>query len=245
MLKIDIQHSMLTSEGKTTLEICTEVEAHELICLFGPSGAGKTTLLRILAGLTKPDRGRIVFGDTVWFDSEKKINIPPQQRNVGFMFQDYALFPNMTVEGNIRFAQKEKDQEALEKWLKLFGLVALRNRRPGQLSGGQKQRVALARALASKPAILMLDEPLSALDSEMRTALQDEIRQAHRLLNAITLMVSHDINEVRNLASSVLFLKNGKVLSRGKPDDVFKQIFSPQGVPMWKSTSAFTPFIQV
>ena len=245
MLKIDIQHSMLTSEGKTTLEVCTEIEAHELICLFGHSGAGKTTLLRILAGLTKPDKGRVVFGDTVWFDSEKKINIPPQQRNVGFMFQDYALFPNMSVERNIRFAQKEKDKNAVEELLNLFGLKTLRSQSPNQLSGGQKQRVALARALAQKPAILMLDEPLSALDVEMRIALQGEIRKAHQMLNTITLMVSHDVNEAMNLASSVIFIKNGKVISRGKSSDVFSQCISPENLQLINSRPFFSPFIQV
>jgi len=245
MLKIDIQHSMLTSEGKTTLEVCTEIEAHELICLFGHSGAGKTTLLRILAGLTKPDKGRVVFGDTVWFDSEKKINIPPQQRNVGFMFQDYALFPNMSVERNIRFAQKEKDKNAVEELLNLFGLKTLRSQSPNQLSGGQKQRVALARALAQKPAILMLDEPLSALDVEMRIALQGEIRKAHQMLNTITLMVSHDVNEAMNLASSVIFIKNGKVISRGKPSDAFSQCISPENLQLFSSGPFISPFIQI
>jgi len=220
-LKIDIQHAMLTSEGKATLEVCTEIEAHELLCLFGHSGAGKTTLLRILAGLTKADKGRIVFNDDVWFDSAKKINIPPQLRNVGFMFQDYALFPNMSVERNIRFAQKVKDQNHVEMLLELFELQSLRKQKPGQLSGGQKQRVALARALAVKPNVLILDEPLSALDFEMRLALQDEIRKAHNLLYTTTLMVSHDVNEVISLASSMLFIKNGQVISQGKPEDVF------------------------
>jgi len=226
MLKIDIQHAMLTSEGKCNLEVCTEIEAHELLCLFGHSGAGKTTLLRILSGLTKADKGKIIFNDTVWFDSAKKVNIPPQLRNVGFMFQDYALFPNMSVEKNIRFAQKIKDQNHVDMLLDLFELQLLKNQKPGQLSGGQKQRVALARALAAKPDVLMLDEPLSALDFEMRQALQDEIRKAHRLLDTTTLMVSHDVNEVISLASSMLFIKNGKVISEGRPETVFDECIS-------------------
>jgi len=226
MLKIDIQHAMLTSEGKCNLEVCTEIEDRELMCLFGHSGAGKTTLLRILAGLTKADKGQIIFNDTVWFDSARKINIPPQVRNVGLMFQDYALFPNMSVERNIRFAQKAKDQNHVEMLLALFEIQALRNQKPGQLSGGQKQRVALARALAARPNVLMLDEPLSALDFEMRLALQEEIRKAHDLLDTTTLMVSHDVNEVISLASSVVFIKNGKVISEGKPVEVFDKCLS-------------------
>jgi len=221
-LSISVQHSMLTSEGKTNLEVFTEIHGNELLCLFGHSGAGKTTLLRILTGLTKPDKGRIVFNNTVWFDSEKKINIPPQERNVGYMFQDYALFPNMTVEKNISFAQKTKNNDEVEKLMVLFGIETLRNQHPAKLSGGQKQRVALARALAAKPSVLLLDEPLSALDWDMRASLQSEIRKAHELLNSVTLLVSHDIPEVFQLASSVLVLKNGTMVKSGKPEDVFK-----------------------
>jgi len=224
LLSISIQHAMLTSEGKTNLDICTEIHGNELLCLFGHSGAGKTTLLRILAGLTKPDKGRIVFNNTVWFDSDKKINIPPQERNVGYMFQDYALFPNMTVEKNIRFAQKIKDNDEVEELMVLFDIDALKDQHPGNLSGGQKQRVALARALAAKPHLLLLDEPLSALDWDMRTSLQQEILKAHELMNSVTLLVSHDITEVFQLASSVIVLKNGIVVKQGKPEDIFKLI---------------------
>lgn len=220
-LSISIERAMLTSEGKTNLEICTEIQGKELLCVFGHSGAGKTTLLRMLAGLTKPDKGRIVFNNTVWFDSEKKINIPPQLRKVGYMFQDYALFPNMTVEKNISFAQREKSKEDVDKLLELFDLRVLKNQHPAKLSGGQKQRVALARALAAKPNVLLLDEPLSALDFDMRMLLQQEIRKAHELLNTITLMVSHDRQEVYNLASSVIVLKNGNIMKKGKPEEVF------------------------
>ena len=223
-LSISIQHSMLTSEGKTNLEVCTEIKGNELLCIFGHSGAGKTTLLRILAGLTKPDTGKIVFNNTVWFDSEKKINIPPQERNVGYMFQDYALFPNMTVEKNISYAQKIKNNDEVDNLMALFDIYALKNQHPGKLSGGQKQRVALARALAAKPSLLLLDEPLSALDWDMRTSLQQEIRKAHELMNSVTLLVSHDISEVFELSSSVIVLKNGMVIKKGKPEEVFKLI---------------------
>ena len=213
--------------------------AGKLIIFSAPSGAGKTTLLRILAGLTKPDKGRIVFNDTVWFDSEKKINLPPQQRNVGYMFQDYALFPNMTVEKNISFGLKEKNKEEVDKLLVLFDLEILKNQHPEKLSGGQKQRVALARALAAKPNVLLLDEPLSALDFEMRLALQHEIRKAHELLNTVTIMVSHDLQEVFHLASSVIVLKNGTVINEGKPTDVF----SPTSLESKLETEFYTSTI--
>jgi molybdate transport system ATP-binding protein len=175
MLKIDVERSMLTSEGNRLLKVDLEIANNELLCLFGHSGAGKTTLLRILAGLFTPDRGFISFNGEVWYDSVKKINLPPQKRNVGFMFQDYALFPNMTVRRNIEFAQKIRNAEEVDSLLSHFGLEALQKQYPAKLSGGQKQRVALARALAAKPNLLLLDEPLSALDYEMRLNLQDEI----------------------------------------------------------------------
>lgn len=218
---IDIEKRMLTANGPMNLAVHTTIPSGELVALFGESGAGKTTLLRILAGLIIPDRGLIKFGSTVWFDSEKLINITPQNRNISLMFQDYALFPNMTVEQNIQFAQPRKDPPVVNELLSLFGLAEFRKRKPTGLSGGQKQRVALARALARKPQLLLLDEPLSALDAEMRIALQDEITQAHQLLGVTTIMVSHDLNEVFRLATQVLCIENGSVTRTGKPEEVF------------------------
>lgn len=222
MLEFDIRHAMHTSEGKAELNVSAEVHDGEFLCLFGPSGAGKTTLLRILAGLIKPDSARIVFGNTVWFDSEKRINLAPQKRGVGFMFQDYALFPNMTVEENIQFAQKHKNRVDVENILELFGLTFLCKRKPHQLSGGQKQRVALARALASNPGLLMLDEPLSALDYDMRLVVLEEIQKVHHLLQPVSLMVSHDIQEVQRLATSVMVIKNGKIIAKDRPNVIFR-----------------------
>jgi molybdate transport system ATP-binding protein len=218
---IDIEKMMLTVNGKVNLAVKTVIKKGELVALFGSSGAGKTTLLRILAGLVNPDKGIIKFGDTVWFDSESRINISPQDRNISLMFQDYALFPNMTVAENIQFAQAEKDHTAVNELLSIFGLTEFRKHKPNGLSGGQKQRVALARALARKPQLLLLDEPLSALDAEMRSTLQNEIAQAHQLLGATTIMVSHDLNEVFRLASAVLCIENGVIERSGSPDEVF------------------------
>jgi molybdate transport system ATP-binding protein len=221
LIHIDVEKLMHTANGPMNLKIQAEIGSGELVALFGPSGAGKTTLLRILSGLLHPDKGTLKVGDAVWFDSKKRINLPPQLRNIGFMFQDYALFPNMTVEQNILFAQTPKDVKAASELISIFGLNELRKRKPAKLSGGQKQRVALARALARKPQLLLLDEPLSALDAEMRVTLQDEIRRAHELLGATTLMVSHDLNEVFRLASHVVMLENGVITKSGKPDTVF------------------------
>ncbi|MGM5629464.1 ABC transporter ATP-binding protein [Apibacter raozihei] len=210
MIKIDVEHSILTAEGKKTLKVNEHFRENELICISGASGAGKTTLLRMIAGLVTPDRGMIEIGGQKVFDSVKKINISPQKRNVGFMFQDYALFPNMNVEKNIRFAQSgEKDPEWIHRLITTFGLENLRKQKVTQLSGGQKQRVALARALASKSRILLLDEPLSAVDNKIRRELQDEIVKAHQLLQSTTLLVSHDEDEINKMASSILYIEQG------------------------------------
>ncbi len=221
VIAIDIEKKMFTVNGEINLAIQTSIKIGELVALFGSSGAGKTTLLRILAGLVTPDKGIIKFGETVWFDSGNRINIPPQNRNISLMFQDYALFPNMTVEGNIQFAQSEKDDQAVDELLSVFGLNEFRKHKTNGLSGGQKQRVALARALARKPQLLLLDEPLSALDATMRASLQDEIVQAHQLLGATTIMVSHDLSEVFRLSNQVLCIENGIIQKSGSPDEVF------------------------
>lgn len=214
MIKIDVLKTMQTSEGKVMLKIKTEIKNNELVCLTGHSGSGKTTLLRILAGLTNPDSGYIEFNGMVWFNSTAKINLHPRNRNIGFMFQDYALFPNMSVAQNIAYAQKTKQANELNYLLHTFGLSELRNQKPHKLSGGQKQRVALARALAARPGLLLLDEPLSALDVEMRLNLQQEIKKAHEILNSVSVMVSHDPEEISKLGTSVILLRNGAVISQ-------------------------------
>ena len=203
------------------LEVKAEIQVGTLTALFGPSGAGKTMLLRILAGLTKPDAGCIRFANEVWYNSEHNIDIPPRKRRIGLMFQDYALFPNMTVEQNIRFAQDEQDHGYTKSLLEVFDIAELAQYKPTNLSGGQKQRVALARAIARKPRLLLLDEPLSALDAGMRVMLQDEIAKAHRMFASTTIMVSHDLNEVFRLANAVICVERGKVTARGAPQQVF------------------------
>lgn len=221
VIRIDIEKMMHTAHGAMKLSVNTSVEFGELVALFGESGAGKTTILRILAGLITPDKGQIRFGNTVWYNSEKKINLQSQQRNISFMFQDYALFPNMTVEQNIRFAQPVRNETEVIELLGIFGLSEFGKRKPNGLSGGQKQRVALARALARKPQLLLLDEPLSALDAEMRNMLQDEIIQAHQITRVTTILVSHDLNEVFRMATHVLCLENGAITRNGRPEEVF------------------------
>ncbi len=221
LIYIDVDKRVVTANGPLTLSFKTDIKMGELVALFGPSGVGKTTLLRMLAGLTNPDRGTIRFGSEVWFDSVNKINVVPQKRNISLMFQDYALFPNMSVEENLLFAQTVENRDTVEILLAAFGLTEFKKRKPNGLSGGQKQRVALARALARKPQLLLLDEPLSALDAEMRSTLQEEIAKAHKLLGATTIMVSHDLNEVFRIATRVITLKDGAVDKLGTPDEVF------------------------
>lgn len=211
MIEIDIKHHIQTSEGKSILDIKAKIPENQLVCISGKSGAGKTTLLRILAGLTKPMYGQIKFGDTIVFDSTEKINLSPQKRNIGFMFQDYALFPNLNVEENIFFAQSSNQEgKWAGKLIKIFDLEGLKKQKIEKLSGGQKQRVALARVLVQKAPILLLDEPLSAIDREMRIELQDEIIKSHHLLHSTTFVVSHDEDEINKMASCILYIKNGK-----------------------------------
>lgn len=212
MIYIDIEYRILTSEGSRILSVQTELPENQLICISGPSGIGKTTLLRMIAGLTKPDRGIIQVGDHIFYDSLNNINFSPQKRNIGFMFQDYALFPNMTVEENISFAQnKVKDKAWVDTLIKSYGLDALRNQKPDKLSGGQKQRTALARTLAKKADLLLLDEPLSSVDSTMRIKLQNEILKAQAVFGSTTLVVSHDQDEVNKMAQCVLYMEYDQI----------------------------------
>ena len=223
VVRIDVRKKLHSIGGEIVLDVKTELSAGSLTAVFGPSGSGKTTLLRMLAGLTRPDEGSIVAGSTTWFDSRRGIDVPPQQRNIGMMFQDYALFPNMTVDENIRFAQKGRDDEFSEQLLAILGLAEFRGRRPSRLSGGQKQRAALARALARRPRLLLLDEPLSAVDAAMRTALQNEIGKVHRVFGSTTVLVSHDLHEVFRLATSVVKIEDGKAEVVQSPEDIFTE----------------------
>ena len=222
MIRIDARKQLLTADGPLELAIQADIAEGEFVTLFGKSGAGKTTLLRMLAGLTDPDAGTLVVGDETWFDAARAIRRTPQQRKIGFVFQDYALFPNMSVRGNLEFAlENKRDRAHVDELLTLMELGALAHRRPAELSGGQRQRVALARALARRPRILLLDEPLSALDAETRLRLQDELLKLHRAFKLTTLLVSHDLGEVFKLSHRVLTIEHGRIVRQGKPLEVF------------------------
>lgn len=222
MIEIDIHKRLLSNTGDFNLNISCSIKEGQFVSIFGPSGAGKTTILRLIAGLTLQDSGSISVNKTTWFDSTNKINLNPQKRKVGFVFQDYTLFPNMTVRENLEFALKKgQSQDDINELIETIELTNLQDRKPETLSGGQKQRVALARALVQKPSILLLDEPLSALDSEMRNKLQDYILKVHKKYKLTTFLVSHDISEVFKLSDYVIKLENGSILQQGTPEELF------------------------
>ncbi|GAB1446581.1 sulfate/molybdate ABC transporter ATP-binding protein [Flammeovirgaceae bacterium] len=212
------------ANGHFRLEVDAEITEGNLITLYGESGAGKTSILRMLAGLLQPERGYLKVGEEVWYSAEEKINLSPQQRKIGIVFQDYALFPNMTVRQNLEFAlDKNQDKRVIAELVDLIELGDLQYRRPETLSGGQKQRVALARALVRRPKLLLLDEPLSALNKAMRDKLQNCILKLHRNFNLTTFLVSHEVKEVFKMSNEVWVLKDGKITSRSTPLSLFSQ----------------------
>lgn len=210
MLEFCLKHTIKGIEGPINLDFDIMLSQGEISAIFGESGAGKTTLLRILAGLITPQKGFIRVGDEIWLDLKKGINLSPQKRSLGFVFQDYALFPNMSVRENLAYATR--NQRKIDELLELIGLKELANSRPKELSGGQAQRVALARALAKEPKILLLDEPLSALDFKMRSHLQEELLKILKHFKTTALLVSHDLAEIYRLSARVLQLSGGKII---------------------------------
>jgi molybdate transport system ATP-binding protein len=195
--------------------------------LVGPSGCGKTTVLRCLAGLERPERGRITFGDEVWFDSTQRILRRPQTRGIGYLFQEYALFPHLTVMDNIGYSLAREAKGAARRrvveLVEMLQLAGLESRYPQQLSGGQQQRVALARTVAARPRLLLLDEPLSALDAPTRSELRDQLRQVLAEWAIPTIVVTHDAAEVEALADYVVVLCDGRVRQQGPVAEVFRQ----------------------
>ena len=198
-----------------------------ILGLMGASGSGKSMTLKCIAGIETPDQGRIVLNDRVLFDSEKKINVPIQKRNVGYMFQSYALFPNMDVYENISVglrARKVKDVDiVVRKVMKQFQISELASRYPKQLSGGQRQRVALARLMAYEPDVLLLDEPLSALDLKLRTDMQYELRALQKRLGITFIFVTHDQEEALAMSDEIFVMNKGKIVQSGTPVDIYDE----------------------
>jgi molybdate transport system ATP-binding protein len=200
-------------------------ERGPITVLFGASGSGKTTLLRCLAGLECPDAGHILFADETWCDVPKRVHLPPQQRRVGFVAQDYALFPHLTVAANVAYGahaleprERRRQTAHALAWL---GLDGLERRLPSEISGGERQRVALARAVARRPQLLLLDEPLSALDGPIRRRLRGDLRSLLLELALPTLIVTHDRGEASALGDELVIVDRGRVLQHGPTDDVF------------------------
>lgn len=215
MIKINIEKKLHGSNGDMNLDVDLEIKKGDFVALSGLSGSGKTTLLRILAGLEEA-KGNITIDGEVWLD--EKFILPSQKRKIGFVFQDYALFANMNVLQNLLYVNNDK---ALAKHLlEITELGELSNRMPNSLSGGQKQRVSLCRALMNRPKLLLMDEPLSALDPSMRTKLQNEILTLHKEFNTTTIMVSHDPSEMYRLSSRVIVLDQGKVTNDGSAKEI-------------------------
>ncbi len=215
MIHIDIQKSLKSSSGSMELDIKLDISSHEFLSISGKSGSGKTTFLRILAGLEK-SQGKIIVDGKKWLD--EKIFLPPQKRGVGFVFQDYALFPNMTVLQNLLYISNNRQKAS--HLLKIVDLYSLADRYPHTLSGGQKQRVSLIRAFMNEPKLILMDEPLSAIDPAMRSRLQQEILTLKKEYDTTIIMVSHDPSEIYKLSDSVAVMDKGKIKVFGKPKDI-------------------------
>ena len=222
MIEVSLFKRLHATSGDMTLSVDFYVKGGSLLTLYGKSGAGKTTILKMMAGLTKPDKGQIIVNDKIWFDKKKKINLTPQKRKIGFVFQDYSLFPNMSVMENLVFAlPKGKDKKIIKDLIEIVDLGNFRSRNPNTLSGGQRQRVALARTLVQGPEILLLDEPLSALDEEMRIKLQQYILRVHREFNLTTILISHHISEIVKMSDYLVELDEGKIINKGIPKEIY------------------------
>ncbi len=217
-LHVALDHPLRSFRLELELDI-----GREIFALVGPSGAGKTSVLRAIAGLLRPEGGRVAVGDQTWFDSDAKVDLRPEERSVGLVFQEYALFPHMTVAQNVAFAGAGRLDELLE----LLGIAALRDARPGELSGGERQRVALARALARDPAVLLLDEPLAALDAHTRARVRAELEDLLDRLGLPTLLVTHDFQDAAALAERVGVLVDGRIVQVGTAAELVASPTSP------------------
>ena len=213
-----------TPLGGLELEVAAEVAAGECLALAGPSGAGKTSVLRVTAGLLRPERGYVRCGEQVWLDTDAGRDVPPEKRRCGYLFQEYALFPHLSASQNVAYAlrglPRDERRRRAHELLARFRLERLADARPGTLSGGERQRVALARALARRPDVLLLDEPLSALDARTRAAASRELAAVLRDLDAPALLVTHDFAEAAQLGTRVGIIDAGRVVQEGSPSEL-------------------------
>ena len=215
---VSLRKQLLHGSSHFELDVRFTATAQRVV-LSGPSGAGKTQTLRAIAGMMSPDAGRVVVAGRVLCDTNNKVSLSPQQRRLGFVFQDYALFPHLTVRQNIAFATRTSwrnpgrliNDSRVDRWLGKFRLEAHADHYPHQISGGQRQRTALARALVSEPTALLLDEPFAALDKRLREHLREELKELQAELHLPLLLISHDEDDIRSLAEDVVYLEAGSV----------------------------------
>ena len=206
-MKLDIH--IIKQLPRFDINVSFSCKSGEMVTLVGPSGAGKTTLMRMIAGLEKPDIGSISFNGDTWLDTKKRIDLPPQKRSLGYVFQEYTLFPHLTVFKNVAFASR--DAKKVADLLKLLDVWHLKDRKPNKLSGGERQRVALAQALAKDPKVLLLDEPFSALDIVSRRKLRAELKKIKQEFNLPIIHITHDLEEAEYLADELLPIVQGRV----------------------------------
>lgn len=222
MNHIDVKLKKPFSDTGFNIDVDFNLPRGEITVIFGPSGSGKSTILRLLAGLECAEAGSIYLGSQSWLDSTKGINLQPQERAVGFLFQDLALFPHLDVKANIGYALDGKNNlNSVTKMIDMAELTGLEDRYPHELSGGEKQRVALSRALIRSPELLLLDEPFSALDASVKKTLYNEIIKLHKKIGFTAVLVTHDLAEAYKLAEHAVTLKSGKVERQGSPEEVF------------------------
>ena len=211
MIKVKLTKKLVSSNGRMVLDVDFRIEHNSFVAVTGMSGSGKTTLLRCLAGLTEPDSGSIILDDKILYDSKKRISVPSRKRNIGFVFQDYALFPNMTLRENIKYACG--DLKRTDEFIEMAELEGVSDLYPEKLSSGQKQRCALLRAVSRRPQILLLDEPFSALDGSTKKLFHSELTRWQSIFDLTVLLVSHDRSEVVRLTERVIQLNNGTIES--------------------------------
>ncbi len=217
--EVRLQKHLRHGDSRFDLDVAFTSAAHRLV-LFGPSGAGKSQTLRMIAGIARPERGRICLAGRALYDDAARIALPARERRIGFMFQDYAHVPHLTVGQNIAFARQTgllnpkpaRHDPVVQRWVEAFHLEAIVRHYPHQISGGQRQRTALARALASEPAALLLDEPFAALDKPLREKLREELLGVQRELGLPLILITHDDDDVRVLAEDVVEIRNGRIV---------------------------------
>ena len=224
MLSVDVKKKL----REFPLEIGFEVKPAETLVVIGPSGCGKTTTLNMIAGLMDPDEGRVALGEGVLFDCSRRVNVPTERRSIGYVFQDFALFPHMSVKENVAYGLRARRRpkaeipKRVDEVLGLLGITHLRERRPGALSGGERQRVALARAIACDAEILLLDEPLGSLDAQTRNQVRGELRRMLRVIGRIAIMVTHDYVDALTFGDQICVMDRGRVLQMGSREQLLQ-----------------------